>query len=115
MSRVTWNDSDLIKDAQKRALDGCEELAFLIKTDAMEHCPVAEENGGTLRNSHVIERRDAERAVVIGVGGAAAPYAEIQHERLDFHHTTGEAKWLENAFNRHVGELPEYIKKHLKQ
>ena len=33
--------------------------------------------------------------VVLGYGGAAAAYARVQHERTDFHHTVGQAKYLE--------------------
>jgi len=32
-------------------------------------------------------------------GGPAAPYALVQHERMDFHHTTGQAKYLETAMH----------------
>lgn len=32
-------------------------------------------------------------------GGPAAPYALVQHERMDFHHTVGQAKYLETAMH----------------
>lgn len=110
MGGVTWWDDGFSDKAKGLAMDGLEELArAVILTDAKENCPVKD---GTLRNSHTTERK--ESSVVIGAGGAAAPYGLIQHERVDFQHTSGEAKWLENAFNRHIGEAPEYVKKHLK-
>ena len=36
--------------------------------------------------------------VIAGFGGAAAEYAIPQHERLDYSHTVGEAKYLERPF-----------------
>ena len=39
--------------------------------------------------------------VTAGFGGAASAYALIQHERLDFRHTVGQAKYLESAFLEH--------------
>lgn len=112
MPKVEWNDDAILALARQRSMDGAEELAYIIKTDAMEHCPVALVNGGTLRASHGVERTDMK--VEIGCGGAAAPYALKQHERVDFHHSSGEAKWLENAFQRHIPELEKYVEKHLK-
>jgi hypothetical protein len=32
-------------------------------------------------------------------GGAAEDYAVVQHERLDYFHTTGQAKYLESVLN----------------
>jgi len=34
-------------------------------------------------------------SVTMGYGGAAKDYAIVQHERLDYHHTVGGAKYLE--------------------
>lgn len=37
--------------------------------------------------------------VELGFGGAAAEYALVQHERIEFKHEVGEAKYLEKAIN----------------
>lgn len=37
---------------------------------------------------------------VMGFGGPAIPYALIQHERTDFHHTVGQAKYLQDPAQR---------------
>ena len=39
------------------------------------------------------------------------PYALIQHERLDFHHEQGQAKYLENPLNENREQYTEKIRK----
>ena len=61
---------------------------------------------GVLRNSGFVSppEIDARGATVImGFGGPAASYALVQHERLDYHHPVGQAKYLSEPVNR---ELP---------
>lgn len=53
---------------------------------------------GVLRASgHVAppDIRGDRVTVELGYGGAASAYALVQHERLDFHHDVGQAKYLE--------------------
>lgn len=53
---------------------------------------------GVLRSSGFVdlpEYSGTHVSVQIGYGGAAEDYALVQHERLDFHHTVGQAKYLE--------------------
>jgi hypothetical protein len=38
--------------------------------------------------------------VELSFGGAAAPYALAQHERLDYHHPVGEARYLVRGLER---------------
>lgn len=55
---------------------------------------------GTLRASGTVHRpeRDGRQiSVTLSFGGAARDYAIVQHERLDYHHTTGQAKYLESV------------------
>ena len=57
---------------------------------------------GTLRNSGTVlrpEMRGNQIEVQMGFGGAASAYAEIQHERTDYHHTVGEAKFLKKPLD----------------
>lgn len=57
---------------------------------------------GTLRASgtvHEPERDGRNISVTLSYGGAASDYAVVQHERLDFFHTTGQAKYLESVLN----------------
>ncbi len=60
---------------------------------------------GALRGSGFVEPAKRQgRLVVIRLvyGGTAAPYAIIQHERLDFKHKVGEAKYLERPMNQAI-------------
>lgn len=53
---------------------------------------------GVLRGSGTVFAPEVDGgrvSVTIGYGGAASDYAVVQHERVDFHHTVGQAKYLE--------------------
>lgn len=57
---------------------------------------------GTLASTGRVEGggRGGRARVVLSFGGASAPYALIQHERLDFHHKIGEARYLVRGVER---------------
>lgn len=70
--------------------------AEAIMTESKKQVPV---DTGNLRSSgHVTppEVRGGHVAVTLAYGGPAAPYAIVQHERLDLRHTVGKAKYLED-------------------
>lgn len=46
---------------------------------------------------------------VVGFGGPSAEYALVQHERTDYHHRIGQAKYLETAVNARVEEIAPTI------
>jgi len=54
---------------------------------------------GTLANSGIVEG-PVNHVVTLSFGGAAEKYALVQHERLDFHHTLGEARYLVRGVER---------------
>jgi hypothetical protein len=67
---------------------------------------------GTLRASGYVaqpERNGRTLSVEIGYGGAAADYAIPQHERLDYQHTTGQAKYLESVLNESRPSMAQRI------
>lgn len=70
--------------------------AEIVMTDAKEnYVPVDQ---GILRASGFVNPPQAdgdEVSVTMGFGGAASDYAIVQHERMDFKHTTGGPKFLE--------------------
>lgn len=77
-------------------------------TEAKRRTPVSPlpaRNGvvpGTLRASGTVHEPDYSGkhvSVTLSFGGAAEDYAIVQHERLDYHHTTGQAKYLESVLN----------------
>jgi hypothetical protein len=47
--------------------------------------------------------------VVLGFGGAAKAYAVPQHERLDYRHTVGQARYLADAVLHRQKGLPGRI------
>jgi len=68
-----------------------------VMTDAKQRAPI---DTGVLRASGYVTLPDPQSPrVEVGFGGAAAQYALIQHERTEFRHEVGEAKFLENAIN----------------
>lgn len=69
--------------------------AEAIMAESKQRAPV---DTGALRSSGHVLPPDIDKdgvEVKLGYGGAAEAYAIVQHERLDYHHTVGEAKFLE--------------------
>lgn len=67
---------------------------------------------GTLRASGTVHEPEIVRgrvSVTLSYGGAANDYAIVQHERLDFHHTSGQAKFLESVLNESRGWMAARI------
>lgn len=67
-----------------------------IMTKSKKLCPV---DLGNLRATGDVappEEHGGHVTVTLGYGGPAAKYAVAQHERLDFKHTVGQAKYLED-------------------
>jgi hypothetical protein len=87
------------------AAAGLEEME-MVMSEAKEVTPV---DLGTLRDSgHVLPPDTSPTGVeiVAGFGGAASDYAIVQHERLDYSHATGGAKFLERPFLARVATMP---------
>lgn len=71
---------------------------------------------GTLRDSGTVlppEIRGGSVSVTLGYGGAAESYALEQHENMALHHTTGQAKYLEQPANEHAGHIVDRISKNV--
>jgi hypothetical protein len=63
---------------------------------------------GALRASGRVEPPQiagTEITVILGYGGASAPYALVVHEDLQAHHTVGSAKYLEIPRNEAVAGM----------
>ena len=87
--------------------------AELIMTKSKQVTPV---DLGTLRASGVVRRPDISRhkvTVEMGYGGAAAAYALVQHERTDFTHTVGAAKFLEKPVKEAKAGFGDRVARHL--
>lgn len=75
-----------------------QEAETIMTTSKQSFVPV---DLGVLRDSGFVQAPDVSGSsvsVTMGFGGAAEAYALVQHERLDYHHTTGGPKYLERPF-----------------
>mgnify|MGYP001340646804 CR=1 FL=1 len=77
-------------------------------TESKKRCPVSPVPApkgvvpGALRASGMVHepvRSGNNISVTLSYGGAAIQYAIVQHEELDYIHTTGQAKYLESVLN----------------
>lgn len=65
---------------------------------------------GHVRQPHI---RGTWAEVVLGYGGAASGYALVQHERLDYAHNVGQAKYLERPVNDAASGFGARLERHL--
>lgn len=81
----------------RQAEQGMAAFGELVLADAFEDTPM---EIGDLRRSGMSETVRDDQAITTAVGfgtGSAAPYAIVQHERTDYRHKVGRAKYLELA------------------
>ena len=93
---------DVSREVTRHLVREAEEIITLAK----DIVPVRD---GILRaTGHVQPPRVTLRSiqVTMGFGGPAVQYALIQHERTDFHHTVGQAKYLEQPFKARAAGIP---------
>jgi hypothetical protein len=124
MSNMKWYGNAVSARIKKAAMDGIEEYARVdLLPLADEKCPT---DSGVMKGSHAVVRDGVvvmagehsdgstfgckKDEVVVGYGGAASAYVEKQHEDVTLHHPSGEAKWLENAFNETIERVTGKIK-----
>lgn len=92
-------------------------------TESKRRCPVYSgpprkgEVPGTLRASGTVQRPEWRGKTVtctLSYGGAAEDYAVVQHERLDFFHRIGQAKYLESVLNESAPYMASRIAEHVR-
>jgi hypothetical protein len=84
-----------------------------VMTAAKRDTPVDQ---GTLRASGHVQPprvRGDTMSITLGFGGAASAYALVQHERTDFAHTSGMAKFLEKNVNEARRGFGARLSRHL--
>jgi len=83
---------------QQAVAAGVYQAANAVMTNAKQRAPL---DTGVLRASGYVTLPQVgpRPRCEVGFGGAASAYALIQHERTEYHHEVGEAKYLEKAFN----------------
>ena len=77
-----------------------------------ESRPLVPVDTGVLRASGHVQLPDLTptgASVEFGYGGAASAYAVVQHERLDFSHPSGQAKFLEQPTLESVAGMGERL------
>lgn len=70
--------------------------------------PLAPLDLGPLRSSASVKGINAEPVAILIFD---APYAAVQHERLDYQHDDGQAKYVEEPMTEHARELQAIIAK----
>lgn len=73
---------------------------------------------GALRSTgHVQEPviNGTKVSVTLGYGGPAVPYAVVQHERLDYNHTVGRAKYLEGPTLQSASNMDQRLADRVKR
>src|SRR5512139_1523799 len=96
--------------AAKELLGALYREAERILADSREEVPV---DTGALRSSAHAER--THDGAIAGYGGTAIPYALRQHEELNYRHTVGKAKYLEDPYKRHASDMDDRIAAELRQ
>jgi len=106
------NLKKLRKEYPDRISRGLSLVAESVMTISKTMAPV---DLGTLRSSgqvKPVKRENLDFSVELIYGGAASEYASIQHERLDYFHSVGQAKYLEEPLRRH--KIMEEFAGHIK-
>lgn len=118
---TAWDPSSLLRglsDAAERmkrgAARGVGEWGEHVLDEAVRIVPIEE---GTLQNSGTVAQTTDGHTAAVGFGsGAAAPYAVIQHEALDFHHDAGrQAKYLEVPLQASKTVGPQIVARAIKE
>lgn len=108
---------DLMAKATVGAMRGVDMVTQKIVKDAQELAPVGggkysprDPAPGSLKASIHAEPPTIEGTTITAEIGSNLVYAAVQHERLDFRHDQGQAKYLETALNANGSELTQYVK-----
>ncbi len=87
---------DLVRRHPRVAQRALVSEAEIELTEMKRRTPVDPDGGGTLRSSGRLELVGAFGIKWV-FGGAAIDYAVVQHEELEYLHTTGQAKYVESV------------------
>lgn len=109
----------------ERIEQACQSGLYKLATQIVEESEqlVPRDEGTLARSRTVNETRIGQYEVEIGYGGASAPYALIQHERLDFWHPpkppnkskVGGRQGTGPGIDRSTGRGPKYLERPFKK
>lgn len=108
--KLTWHGDraiEAIQEALKTALLTC---GADLQRKSSEQAP---KDTGDLRGNCAVDDGDLD-GLSVRVG-YSLPYAMVQHERLDYHHTDGKAKYLEDPFNENIDKYQKTMKETAKR
>lgn len=95
--RVEWN-GHAVEAVAPAAAAGLRAWADILYDASVEEVPVLT---GELRDSAKVTTDDANLEAAVSYNHA---YAVKQHEEMDYHHSNGKAKYLEDPLNRTARE-----------
>jgi Bacteriophage HK97-gp10, putative tail-component len=114
VEQVKANLSKFCKMAPKAAAAALYQIGLRIEADAKRRTPV---DTGRLRNTAFTSPPTVVNGEVMVIVGFGTNYAIYVHENLAAHHTVGEAKFLERAFDEakssFVSDLAELLKRNI--
>lgn len=112
VKRVLARGKKLPAHAFERIRDTVHLAAEHVGGVAVDKAPKAVIEGGTLRGSMFVETH-AETGLgmksLVVFGGMATAYAQVQHEREDYHHDKGQAHFLHGSADSAWGEEQEKV------
>lgn len=98
---LTWDDSITGAKLDAAITEGLRHGATTLRDEAVERTP---EDTGDLRDSAGVDVKGNEASVFFGTD-----HAIVVHEKLDLHHTNGQAKFLESALESEADRIVEDI------
>lgn len=103
-AKMTWRGDAVTKAVREAGIAAILDGAEHILTESIDETPVLT---GTLRRSGAVSPfNEREQAVYISYN---TPYALRQHEELNYRHTDGKAKYLEDPFNRNKTKVLKLV------
>jgi hypothetical protein len=97
---VQWNGDKITRGMGVGIAAGLNAAAHRLRAETIPRTPLDQ---GPLRENFVVHEATANTSESAVSNDLI--YAPIQHEREDFNHSVGEAKFLENALNASRAEL----------
>jgi len=105
---TTWNGGKLDAAVKAAGRRGVRRAGERLKALSV---PLAPKRDGILRGTATVKGVNAEPVVFVVFD---QPYAVKQHEELDYKHTDGQAKYLEQPLEEHRAELQGIIAKEVR-
>lgn len=108
MSTLKWNGAAVTAKMRRAAVDGLTEGVDLLASKSQEDVPVSPyARGGYLRGTMQKAVDGGQLIGAVGYDGGSVDsrtgkggnLAILVHERMNIHHSTGHAKYLEKALN----------------